>query len=97
MQNSLEIELPVYVICGACNESVSENLVTAECPCGHPICCDSPCQCEGIWDHLKWFAGARYFALCKRYSLVQKINHFPIWCRRAVLVFLRNVNRMDPI
>jgi hypothetical protein len=96
MQNSLEIELPVYVICGACGEPVSKDLVMAECPCGHPICCDSPCQCEGVWNHLKWFANARYYALDERYFLVRKIGHFPIWCRKTILTFLRNLNTTTP-
>jgi len=88
--------IDVYVICGACKEPISKNLVMAECPRGHPICCDSPCQCEGVWNHLKWFANARYYALDERYVLVRKISHFPIWCRKTILTFLRNLNTMDP-
>ena|ERR1035437_22620 len=91
LENNLE--LPVYVFCGACNESVSENLIMAYCPCGHPICCNSPCRCEGVWDHLKWFARDRYDALDEKYVLVRKISHFPIWCRKTILTFLRKLNR----
>ena len=93
MQNSLETELPVYVICGACDKPISDDLVTVECSCRKPICCDNPCHCEGVLDHLKWFANARYYALFQRYTLIRKISHFPIWCRKTILTFLRNVNK----
>ena len=97
MQNSLDTELFMdYVICGACDKPISKDLVMVECSCGKPICCYNPCHCEGVWDHLKWFANARYYALFQRYTLIRKISHFPIWCKNTILTFLRNLNTTDP-
>ena len=91
MQNSLEIELPVYVICGACNNAVCQNEIYDNCDkCGAPLHC-GVCECESISEHLKQIVRDRYYALDERYVLVRKISHFPIWCRKTILTFLRNL------
>lgn len=93
MQNSLETELPVYVICGACDNAVCRNEIYDNCDkCGAPLHCGT-CRCEPIREHLKQFARDHYYALSQRYALVRKINHFPIWCRRTILNFLRKMNK----